>query len=409
MRPYERFLEYVRINTQSDETSGLHPSSDGEFDLANILLSELENMGVEATLDDKCYLMAHIPATKGYENCVTIGFISHMDTAPAFSGNNVKPVIHEKYDGGDIIYPCGKIMKVSDFTHLSKLTGETLITSDGTTLLGADDKAGVSEIMTAIERIIKEEIPHGPLAVCFTPDEEIGEGADNFDVLKFGADFAYTVDGGDVNEIEYENFNAADVKVLFTGLSTHPGTAKNVMINAINVAHEFHSMIPENDRPEHTEGYEGFYHLTDMSGDCSTAKLHYIVRDHDRNKFEEKKEYLKRCAERINNRYGKDTAKITINDSYYNMLEKITPHMHLIRTAEKAVSAAGMTPVAVPIRGGTDGARLSYMGLPCPNLGTGGFNFHGPFEHITVERMDRATLVLLGIIEEYSHFHKKEV
>lgn len=408
MRPYERFLEYVRINTQSDETSGLHPSFDGEFDLAKRLLSELEKMGVEASLDDKCYLMAHIPATKGYEDCVTLGLIAHMDTAPAFSGCNVNPVIHENYDGGDIIYPCGKIMKASDFTHLGKLIGETLITSDGTTLLGADDKAGVSEIMTVVERIVNDNIPHGPLAVCFTPDEEIGEGADNFDIKKFGADFAYTVDGGDVCEIEYENFNAADVKVIITGLSTHPGTAKNVMINAVNVAHDFHAMIPDDERPEHTDGYEGFYHLTDISGDCSKAVLHYIVRDHDREKFEARKEFLKRCVEKLNDRYGKDTVKITLNDSYYNMLEKITPHMHLIRTAEKAVSAAGMSPVAVPIRGGTDGARLSYMGLPCPNLGTGGFNFHGPFEHITVERMDRAALVLLGIIEEYSHLHIEE-
>ncbi len=406
MKPYERFLEYIRINTQSDETSGLHPSFEGEFDLANRLLSELEDMGVDAALDDKCYLMAHIPATKGYEECITLGFIAHMDTSPAFSGCNVNPIIHENYDGGDVTYPCGKIMKAADHLHLKNLAGETLITSDGTTLLGADDKAGVSEIMTAVERIIREDIPHGPLAICFTPDEEIGEGADNFDVKKFGADYAYTVDGGDVCEIEYENFNAADVKVMVTGLSTHPGTAKNVMINAINVAHEFHSMLPENDRPEHTEGYEGFYHLTDMSGDCSRADLHYIVRDHDRKKFEDRKEFLKKCTRKINDLYGKDTVTITINDSYYNMLEKIIPHKHLIETAKKAVSAAGMTPVAVPIRGGTDGARLSYMGLPCPNLGTGGFNFHGPLEHITIERMDKATLVILGIIEEYSHFIK---
>lgn len=409
MRPYERFLEYVRINTQSDETSGCHPSFDGEFDLAKKILSELNGMGIAASLDDNCYLMAHIPATKGYEDRVTLGFIAHMDTAPAFSGNNVNPVIHENYDGGDVVYPCGRIMKATDFIHLKDLAGETLITSDGTTLLGADDKAGVSEIMTAVEKIVKEDIPHGPLAVCFTPDEEIGEGADNFDVEKFGAEYAYTVDGGDVCEIEYENFNAADVKVTVTGLSTHPGTAKNVMINALNVAYDFHMMLPKNERPEHTEGYEGFYHMTDMSGDCSKAMLHYIVRDHDRQKFEEKKEFLKDCAEKINERYGKDTVRITVNDSYYNMLEKITPHMHLIRNAEKAISAAGMTPVAVPIRGGTDGARLSYMGLPCPNLGTGGFNFHGPLEHITVERMDRATTVILGIIEEYSHYHKDGV
>lgn len=409
MKPYERFLEYVKINTQSDESTGHHPSFDGEFDLAKKLLAELKNMGVDAALDDKCYLMAHIPPTEGYEDRITLGFIAHMDTAPAYSGCNVNPVIHRNYDGGDIIYPDGKIMKSSDFPHLKRLIGETLITSDGTTLLGADDKSGVSEIMTAIERLINGNIPHGPLAFCFTPDEEIGEGADNFDVGKFGADFAYTVDGGDVCEIEYENFNAADVKVRITGLSTHPGTAKNVMINAINVAYDFHSLIPENDRPEHTEGYEGFYHLTDISGDCSSADLRYIVRDHDRGKFEDRKEYLRTCAKKINEKYGKETVHITISDSYYNMLEKITPHMHLIESAKKAVTSAGMTPVTVPVRGGTDGARLSYMGLPCPNLGTGGFNFHGPFEHITVERMDRATQVILGIIEEYSHFDKDQV
>lgn len=404
MKSYERFLDYIRINTQSNETSGLHPSFDGEFDLAKKLLSELESMGVDATLDDKCYLMAHIPPTKGFEKCATLGFIAHMDTSPAFSGCNVNPVIRKDYDGKDVKYPCGKIMKVADFPHLERLAGETLITSDGTTLLGADDKAGVSEIMTAIERIIEDQIPHGPIAICFTPDEEIGEGADNFDIKKFGADFAYTVDGGDVCEIEYENFNAADARIRFTGLSTHPGTAKNVMINALNVACDFHLMLPENERPEHTEGYEGFFHLTEMSGDCSKATLHYIVRDHDFIKFNERKEFLNKCVDRINDQYGNDTVKIKIKDSYYNMLEKITPHMHLIRTAEKAISAAGMSPAAVPIRGGTDGARLSYMGLPCPNLGTGGFNFHGPFEHITYERMDRATLVLLGIIEEYSHY-----
>lgn len=402
MRTHERFLEYVRINTQSDETSGLHPSFAGEFDLARRLADELHDMGVDAAVDDKCYVMAHIPATAGYENCRRLGFISHMDTAPAYSGRDVKPVIHENYDGGDIHYPCGKIMKAEDFPHLSRLVGETLITSDGTTLLGADDKAGVSEIMTAIERIIKEDIPHGPLAVCFTPDEEIGEGADNFDVAAFNADIAYTVDGGDVCEIEYENFNAADVAVTFTGLSTHPGTAKNVMINAVNAAHDFHSLLPASERPEHTEGYEGFYHLTDMSGDCSSARLHYIVRDHDRDRFRDRKDFLRRCAEEINRRYGEGTAEITITDSYYNMLEKITPHMHLIDTAGKAVRAVGLTPVTNPIRGGTDGARLSYMGLPCPNLGTGGFNFHGPLEHITVERMEKATEVIIEIIKEYA-------
>ena len=402
MRPYERFLEYISINTRSDETTGTHPSFDGEFDLARMLKGELEDIGIEADLDDKCYLIARIPASEGYEDYPVLGFISHMDTAPVYSGCNVKPVIYQDYDGGDVIYPCGKIMKAEDYPHLHSLVSETLITSDGTTLLGADDKAGIAEIMSVVEHIVREGIPHCPLAICFTPDEEIGEGTDNFDIEKFGADMAYTVDGGDVCEIEYENFNAADALVEITGLSTHPGTAKDVMINAVNVAHDYHGMLPINERPEHTEGYEGFYHLLDMCGDCSSAKLHYIVRDHDRTGFEERKEFLRKCADKINAAYGAGTVRITITDSYYNMLEMITPHMHLIDSARKAVTAAGMVPVTVPIRGGTDGARLSYMGLPCPNLGTGGFNFHGPFEHITAERMDRAVLVILGIIGEYS-------
>ena len=398
MKAYERFLEYVTINTQSDETSGTHPSFDGEFILAKKLKAELEALGLCAELDDKCYVMAHLPATKGYEDRPTLGLIAHMDTAPAFSGKDIKPVLHENYDGADVVYPSGRVMKVSDFPHLLKMKGETLITSDGTTLLGADDKAGVAEIMTALETIIKDSRPHGPIAIAFTPDEEIGEGADNFDVKKFGADFAYTVDGGDVNEIEYENFNAADAKIEIRGVSVHPGTAKNVMINAINVAHELHAMLPENARPEHTEGYEGFFHLMHIEGACDNAKMQYIIRDHDREKFEGMKELLKKNVDMINEKYGKDTVILTITDSYYNMLEKIREHMFLIEAAKDAVTAEGMTPVEVPIRGGTDGARLSYMGLPCPNLGTGGANYHGPFECITAERMDRATGVIIRII-----------
>ena len=398
MKAYERFLEYVAINTQSNETSGTHPSFDGEFILAKKLKAELEELGLRADIDDNCYVMAKLPATKGFEDKPVLGLIAHMDTAPAFSGKDIKPVLHENYDGGDIVYPSGRIMKVSDFPHLLDMKGETLITSDGTTLLGADDKAGVAEIMTVLEMLIKDERPHGPIAIAFTPDEEIGEGADNFDVKKFGADFAYTVDGGDVNEIEYENFNAADAKIEIHGISVHPGTAKNVMINAINVAHELHAMLPENARPEHTEGYEGFFHLMHIEGSCDSAKMQYIIRDHDRKKFEDMKELLKKNADKINEKYGKDTVILTITDSYYNMLEKIRPHMFLVEAAKEAVTAEGMTPVEVPIRGGTDGARLSYMGLPCPNLGTGGANYHGPFECITAERMDRASGVIIRII-----------
>ncbi len=402
MRAYERFLQYITINTQSDEHSGTHPSFSGEFDLAKKLKAELEEMGINATLDDNCYLMAKLPAVKGYENRPVIGFIAHMDTSPAYSGRDVKPVIRSDYDGGDVSYPCGKVMKADDFPILARMKGETLITSDGTTLLGADDKAGVSEIMTAIETVIKEDIPHGAIAIAFTPDEEIGEGADKFDVPAFGAEYAYTVDGADVNEIEYENFNAADTKITITGVSVHPGTAKNVMINALNVAYDLHSMLPEEKRPEHTEGYEGFYHLTEMSGDCARASLHYIVRDHDMKKFEEMKEFLSECIKKINEKYGEGTADITTTDSYYNMLEKIKPHMHLIDTAKAAISSIGLEPEEVPVRGGTDGARLSYMGLPCPNLGTGGANYHGPFECITAERMDRAAQVIVKIIRSFA-------
>ncbi len=399
MKAYERLLEYVKYNTQSDEHSGTHPSSPKEFELAKRLKAELGDLGITAEIDDKCYLMAKIPATKGYENVPVYGFIAHMDTSPSYSGEGVKPVIRKSYDGGDVSYPNGSVMSTKEFPFLAKLAGQTLITSDGSTLLGADDKAGISEIMTAVESLIRDNIPHGPLAIAFTPDEEIGEGADHFDVQKFGADYAYTVDGGDVCDIEYENFNAADAVIEIKGVSVHPGTAKNIMINAANVAHEFHSMLPKGSRPEHTEGYEGFYHLTDITADCNTAKLHYIVRDHDKEKFTYMKDHLLDCVRKINDLYKDGTATITLNDSYYNMYDKIKEHMHLIETAKCAIRSAGLEPVDVPIRGGTDGARLSYMGLPCPNLGTGGFNYHGPFECTSAERMDDAVLVILGIIQ----------
>ena len=394
MRAYERFLNYIKINTRSDEKSGTHPSFKGEFDLAKKLAGELSDMGLSVHLDEKCYVMAHLPATEGCDDLPVLGFISHMDTSPSFSGEGVTPVIHENYDGEDVTYPSGDIMKVCDFPFLKNLKGETLITSDGTTLLGADDKAGISEIMTALDEIIKEKIPHGKIAIAFTPDEEIGEGADNFDVERFGADYAYTVDGGDVNIIEYENFNAAAASVIIHGVSVHPGTAKNVMVNAINVAHELHALLPEQMRPEHTSGREGFFHITDITGSVDHAELSYIIRDHDMDKFEKMKDDLRDAVERINEKYGKDTVTLNITDSYYNMIEKIQEHMHLVEAAKDAIKAAGMECAENAIRGGTDGARLSFMGLPCPNLGTGGFNFHGPYECITAERMDRATRVV---------------
>lgn len=400
MRAYERFLNYVKIHTTSSEVTGTHPSFEGEFVLARQLVDELKSIGMQdVRLDEYCYVYAMLPATAGYENVAPLGLIAHMDTSDEASGLNVKPVFHENYDGGDIVLPgSGAVMSTKSFPFLKSMKNETVITSDGTTLLGADDKAGIAEIMTAMEAIVRENRPHGELWVAFTPDEEIGEGTDCFDLEGFGAKYAYTVDGGDVNCLEYENFNAASAEVSITGFSVHPGSAKDTMINAANVALEFHSLLPVDERPEHTEDHEGFYHLTGMSGRVSEAKLSYIIRDHDKFRFEERKQFILKLADTLNERYGEGTVKVEVKDSYYNMLEKILPHMHLIENAKKAIEAAGLSCEVVPVRGGTDGARLSYDGLPCPNLGTGGYNFHGTFELITVERMDKAVEIILNII-----------
>ena len=404
MRAYERLLNYVRVYTTSDPESGTHPSAEREFDLARQLVEEMKALGIEdARVDEHCYVYGSIPATPGCEDKPALGLIAHMDTAPDASGEGVSPILHENYDGRDVTLPAtGMVMKVSTFPFLADLKGETLITTDGTTLLGADDKAGVAEILTAAEILLAEGRPHGKLCIAFTPDEEIGEGASLFDIPGFGADFAYTVDGGDVGGIEYENFNAASATVTIHGFSVHPGSAKNVMINAATAAMAFHAMLPEDEVPEKTDGYEGFFHLTEMSGSVTEATLRYIIRDHDRERFEEKKALFADCAARINEIYGDGTAEAQINDSYYNMKEKILPHFHLIETARKAVRMAGLEPVEVPVRGGTDGATLSWMGLPCPNLGTGGFNFHGVCECTTVERMDRCTEIVLNIISLYA-------
>lgn len=404
MKAFERFLDYVKIHTTSDEESGQHPSFAGEFDLANLLCKELKELGMsDVRVDEHAYVYAYLPASKGYENATKLAFIAHMDTSPEASGQNVKAMIRENYQGEDIVLEgSGDILSLKKFPALKAFIGDTLITTDGTTLLGADDKAGIAEIMTALETIIKNNLPHGELWVAFTPDEEIGEGADLFDLKNFGAEYAYTVDGGDVNALEYENFNAASAEVIIKGVSVHPGDAKNVMINASNVAMEFHSLLPEMMRPEHTEGYEGFFHLTGMKGQVSEAVLDYIIRDHDMKLFEEKKEILKAAAEKINEKYQADTVTLTIKDSYFNMLEKIKPHMHLIDNARKALIKAGLSPVDVPVRGGTDGARLSYEGLPCPNLGTGGANYHGNFECVSIEKMDKAVEIILNIIEIYA-------
>lgn len=404
MRAYERFLKYVTVHTTSDPRSTSHPTTKGQFDLAHQLVDEMKKLGItDAYVDDKCYVYGTLPATEGYKQAKALGFIAHMDTSDAASGKDVKPQIHAEYDGGDIYQEgSGTYITVKQFPFLTKLKGHTLITTDGTTLLGADDKAGIAEILTMVERIQSEKIPHGKLCIGFTPDEEVGQGADFFDVEGFGADYAYTVDGGDVCEIEYENFNAASAVVTVHGFSVHPGSAKDTMINAQNVAMEFHMSLPRFERPEHTEGREGFYHLTDMQGDVTTAKLEYIIRDHDEAKFQAKKDTMELIAARLNDQYGAGTVALDIQDSYANMIEQIRPHFHLIENARTAIQKVGLQPVECPIRGGTDGARLSYMGLPCPNLGTGGFGFHGPSEGISVEKMDQCVEILLHLVELYA-------
>ena len=404
MRAYERLLKYVRVYTTSDPNSGTHPSAEREFDLARILVEDMKAIGIEdAFVDEHCYVYGTIPATPGCESKPALGLIAHMDTAPDASGENVNPILHENYDGHDVTLPAtGMVMKVSTFPFLKELKGETLITTDGATLLGADDKAGVSEILTAAETLMAEGRPHGKICIAFTPDEEIGEGASLFDIPGFGADFAYTVDGGDVGGIEYENFNAASATVTVHGFSVHPGSAKDAMINASNVAMEFHQALPVMARPETTEGRQGFYHLCQMYGDVTEAKLGYILRDHDAGKLQFKKDNLLHIACYLNGKYGEGTVEVEIKDSYRNMIEKIKPHFHLVENARKAIEKAGLTPEEVPVRGGTDGAVLSWKVLPCPNLGTGGFNFHGVCECTTVERMDKATEILLNIVELYS-------
>ena len=402
---YERFLEYIKYPTQSDEKCANCPSTGGQLVFAEYLVKELESVGAEQVkMDEHGYVYAALPATEGLENRPVIGFIAHMDTAPAFSGENVRPRIIPDYDGGDIVLNQEQniIMQVSEFEHLKDYIGQTIIVTDGTTLLGSDDKAGVAEIIAALDKIKQDKIKHGPVRIAFTPDEEIGRGADLFDVEYFGADYAYTVDGGDVGGIEYENFNAASATVTIHGFSVHPGSAKDAMINASNVALEFHSALPVMARPETTEGYQGFYHLCQMYGDVTDAKLGYILRDHDAQKLQYKKDNLMQIAAYLNGKYGEGTVEVEIKDSYRNMIEKIKPHFHLVENARKAIRMAGLEPEEEPVRGGTDGATLSWNGLPCPNLGTGGFNFHGVCECTTVERMDKATEILLNIVELYS-------
>lgn len=401
MRVEERLLKYVSYWTTSDEECRQIPSSERQFELGKVLEQELRDLGLEkVTLTDHCYVYGLLPATKGYADKPAVGFISHMDTAPDFSGKDVKPQIIPDYDGKDVLLKgSGAYLKVSDFPTLETLKGRTLITTDGTTLLGADDKAGVSEIMTAVEQIITEKIPHGDIWIGFTPDEEVGSGADLFDLDYFKAKFAYTVDGDYEGEVAYENFNAASASFEIKGVNVHPGEAKDIMINAALVGCEIASLLPENETPAHTEGREGFYHLTDFSGDIAHAKVNYIVRDHDKATFEKRLDTLRGIEKKMNEKYHADTVKLNIQHSYSNMLEVIEKNEYVVAIAKKAIKNVGLEPVSRPVRGGTDGARLSFMGLPCPNLGTGGYGFHGPFEHISVEGMDTAVSVIKEIVK----------
>lgn len=401
MRVEERLLKYVSYWTTSDEECRQIPSSERQFELGKVLEQELRDLGLEkVTLTDHCYVYGLLPATKGYADKPAVGFISHMDTAPDFSGKDVKPQIIPDYDGNDVLLKgSGTYLKVSDFPTLKTLKGRTLITTDGTTLLGADDKAGVSEIMTAVEQIITEKIPHGDIWIGFTPDEEVGSGADLFDLDYFKAKFAYTVDGDYEGEVAYENFNAASASFEIKGVNVHPGEAKDIMINAALVGCEIASLLPENETPAHTEGREGFYHLIDFSGDIAHAKVNYIVRDHDKATFEKRLDTLRGIEKKMNEKYHADTVKLNIQHSYSNMLEVIEKNEYVVAIAKKAIKNVGLEPVSRPVRGGTDGARLSFMGLPCPNLGTGGYGFHGPFEHISVEGMDTAVSVIKEIVK----------
>ncbi len=401
MRVEERLLKYVSYWTTSDEECRQIPSSERQFELGKVLEQELCDLGLEkVTLTDHCYVYGLLPATKGYADKPAVGFISHMDTAPDFSGKDVKPQIIPDYDGNDVLLKgSSAYLKVSDFPTLKTLKGRTLITTDGTTLLGADDKAGVSEIMTAVEQIIAEKIPHGDIWIGFTPDEEVGSGADLFDLDYFKARFAYTVDGDYEGEVAYENFNAASASFEINGVNVHPGEAKDIMINAALVGCEIASLLPENETPAHTEGREGFYHLTDFSGDIAHAKVNYIVRDHDKATFEKRLDTLRGIEKKMNEKYHADTVKLNIQHSYSNMLEVIEKNEYVVAIAKKAIKNVGLEPVSRPVRGGTDGARLSFMGLPCPNLGTGGYGFHGPFEHISVEGMDTAVSVIKEIVK----------
>lgn len=397
----ERFLKYVAFDTQSAEDSDTFPSTEKQKVLLTALRDEMKTLGMtEVTMDQYGYVMGTIPASKGCENAPVLGFISHVDTSPDMSGEEVKPRTIEEYDGSDIVLNGNLTMQVADFPELEYFKGHTLIHTDGTTLLGADDKAGVAEIMTAAEYLMTHpEVKHGKIRIGFTPDEEIGRGVDFFDVKAFGADFAYTVDGGMEGELEYENFNAASAKIEIQGRNVHPGYAKNKMINAIDVACELQELVPVAERPQYTEGYEGFYHCVGLNGTVEKSSISYIIRDHDTAKFEQKKRYMFSCVELLKKKYGEDVLTLTLKDQYFNMRKMVEPHPQMIDKAIKAMEMAGVKPIIQPIRGGTDGARLSFMGLPCPNLFTGGMNFHGKFEYVSLTTMHKAEQVILNLAQ----------
>jgi len=401
----ERFIKYVKYDTKSDNDSSTTPTTASQLVLAKDLAKELEEVGLQdVSVDNNGYVMATLPSNTDGDSPV-VGFIAHMDTSPDMSGENVNPQFIENYDGGDIVLNKERdiVLSPKDFPELKDYIGETLITTDGTTLLGADNKAGIAEIITAVEYLINNpHIKHGTVKIAFTPDEEVGQGADHFDIKRFNAAFAYTVDGGPVGELEYENFNAAGAKITVKGRNVHPGSAKDKMINSMSIAMELNSMLPEAEKPEYTQGYEGFFHLAAIKGDVEETSLIYIIRDHDKDKFEKKKNVINEVGNFLNLKYGKNTVNIELKDQYYNMKEKIEPVIDIVNMAEKAMKELGITPVICPVRGGTDGARLSYMGLPCPNIFTGGHNFHGKFEYIPVSSMEKAVDVILKIIELYT-------
>ena len=398
-----RFVSYVTIDTESDPNNPAFPSTEKQWDLAKFLVKELTDIGMSnITLDDNCYVMATLPSNIDYE-VPTIGFVSHIDTTPDYTGANVKPQIHHQYDGKDIVLNKEEniVLSSSYFDDLLQYKGQTIITTDGTTLLGADDKAGITEIVSAMEYLINHpEIKHGNVRICFTPDEEVGKGAHKFDIEQFGADWAYTMDGSQIGELEYENFNAAGAKVTIAGKIVHPGYAKGKMINSMTIASDFISRLPSKEVPEATDGYEGFFHLHQLAGKVEQTVLHYIIRDHDHNLFENRKQFMQDLVAKMNIELGSNAIEIELKDQYYNMKEKVVPVMHIVDIAEEVMKDIGITPLIKPIRGGTDGSQLSFMGLPCPNIFAGGHNFHGRYEYVPVESMIKATEVIIGISEK---------